>query len=56
MKKIVKTILAVACIVGIILAGGEEPDGSCNILWTLSWLTVAVVSGMGLNKLTEDTK
>ena len=28
MRKIVKTILAVACFAGIILAGGENPDGS----------------------------
>lgn len=53
MKKIVKTILAVACVTGIILAGCENPDGSCNIIWTLSWLAVAVASGMGLKKMEE---
>lgn len=56
MKKALKTILGLICIIGIILAGGEEADGSCNIIWTLSWLAVALVAGMGLNKLIEETK
>ena len=51
MKKALKTILAVACIAGIILAGCEEPDGSCNIIWTLSWLSVAVAAGLGLKRM-----
>ena len=53
MRKIVKTILAVACFAGIILAGGENPDGSVNFIWTLSWLAVAVASGFGLKKMEE---
>ena len=53
MKKALKTILAVACFSGIILAGCEEPDGSCNLIWTLSWLAVAVASGFGLKKMEE---
>lgn len=53
MKKALKTILAVACVTGIILAGCEEPDGSCNIIWTLSWLSVAVASGLGLKRMGE---
>ena len=53
MKKALKTILAVACFSGIILAGCEEPDGSCNIIWTLSWLSVAVASGLGLKRMEE---
>ncbi len=55
MKKALKTILAAACLLGIILAGCEEPDGSCNLLWTLTWLAVAVASGMGLKKM-EDAR
>lgn len=53
MKKIAKVILAVACFSGIILAGCEEPDGSCNLIWTLSWLAVAVASGFCLKKMEE---
>ena len=55
MKKALKTILAVACLAGIILAGCEEPDGSCNLVWTLSWLAVSTASGMGIKKI-EDAK
>ena len=55
MKKIVKSILAVACFAGIILAGGENPDGSCNLIWTLGFMAIAVVSGLGLKKM-EETK
>ena len=51
LKKALKTLLAVACFAGIILAGCEEPDGSCNIIWTLSWLSVAVASGLGLKRM-----
>ena len=55
MKKVAKTILAVACIAGIILAGCEEPDGSCNLIWTLGFLALVVASGFGLKKM-EDAK
>ena len=55
MKKIVKTLLAVACVSGIILAGCENPDGSCNIIWTLGFLALAVASGYGLKKM-EDAR
>lgn len=51
MKKIAKLLLSVACFAGIILAGCEEPDGSCNIIWTLSWMGVALLSGLGLKKM-----
>jgi len=55
MKKTIKSILAVACFAGIILAGCEEPDGSCNIIWTLGFLALAFASGYGLKKM-EDAK
>lgn len=53
MKKIVKSILAIACFFSIILAGGENPDGSCNIFWTMSWLGVAVISALIIQKMEE---
>ena len=55
MRKFVKTILAVACFAGIILAGCEEPNGACNLVWTLSWLAVATAAGLGLKKM-QDAK
>ena len=50
-KKIVKTILAVLCFTAIILAGAENQDGSCNVVWTLFWMSVAYLSGRGFFKL-----
>ena len=50
-KKIVKTVLAIVCFTSIILAGGENPDGSCNLVWSLSWIAVAYISGRHYMKL-----
>ena len=51
MKKVLKTVLAVACFAGIILAGCENPDGSCNLIWTLGFLALATIAGYGLKKM-----
>ena len=56
MKKALKTILAVACVTGIILAGGENPDGSVNFIWTISWLAVACLSAYGYKKVDETAR
>lgn len=53
MKRIAKIICGCACFAAIILSGAENPDGSCNIVWTLSFLAVAVLSGLGWKKLEE---
>lgn len=53
MRKIVKAILAAACIAGIILAGCENPDGSCNLIWTLGFLALALISGYGFKNMEE---
>ena len=53
MKKVLKTVLAVACFAGIILAGCENPDGSCNLIWTLGFLALATIAGYGLKKMEE---
>ena len=50
-RNIFKTILAVLCFTAIILAGGENPDGSCNVVWTLFWMSVAYLSGRKYAKL-----
>ena len=51
MKNILKTILAVGCFAAIILAGCENKDGSCDIVWSLAWMGVALVCGRGYGKL-----
>ena len=53
MKKTIKTILGCLCVASIILAGGENPDGSCNLVWTLSWIATAVLSGYGFKRVQE---
>ena len=50
-KRIVKTVLAIVCFTSIILAGGERPDGSVDFVWTLTWISVAYLSGRGYFKL-----
>ena len=46
MRRLFKTILGCVCFASIILAGAENPDGSCNVIWTLGWMASAVVSGL----------
>ena len=53
MKKTLKSVLAVACFAGIVLAGCENPDGSCNILWTLGFMALAALAAYGLKKMEE---
>lgn len=42
MKKILETIIGLACLFSLVIAGGERPDGSCDVLWTTGWLFVAL--------------
>ena len=48
MKKIVRFFASALCVVSIILAGAENLDGSCNLVWTLGWLSVALTTGLYL--------
>ena len=45
MKRAIKIISGCVCFASIILAGAENPDGSCNLLWTLGWMFSALVWG-----------
>jgi hypothetical protein len=51
MKKILETLCCLAILLGIILGSAERPDGSCDLLWTGSWLAVVFLAGCGLKKL-----
>jgi len=55
MKRFVKILLGCICFAAIILAGAENQDGSCNLIWTLSWMATAALSGYGLKKM-EDAR
>ena len=54
-KHIAKSLLAVVCFACIVLAGAENPDGSCDLAWTLGFLALATISGIGYKKM-EDAK
>ena len=50
MKKVLRTIAGIVCLASIVLAGCEEPDGSCNLWWTLGFMSLAFLTGMYLKK------
>ena len=55
MKKILKSIASVVCATSVILAGAENLDGSPNVVWTVAFLGLAVVSGLVFNRLDKKT-
>ena len=56
MKKTLSFILGVVAIVALILGSAENPDGSCNLAWTLSWLAVSAAAGWAWWKLNPKKK
>ena len=56
MKRAIKIIIGCLCFASVILAGAENPDGSCNLAWTLSWLAIAVNCATLLRWLKADEK
>lgn len=46
MKKVISTILAVACFASMLLAGAERTDGSADILWSAVCIGSAVLTGL----------
>lgn len=51
MRKIAKSLIAVALLFALVLAGGETADGGICLPWTLGWLAVVAVCGWALNRL-----
>ena len=51
MKKFLKILAGTVCIASVFLAGCENPDGSCDLAWTLCFLTLALISGLFLRHL-----
>ncbi len=51
MKKILETTLGLICIFALVLGGAENPDGSCNFIWTISCLSVSGLCAWALTKL-----
>ena len=54
-RKALQVPLAVLCFIAIIFAGAENLDGSCNVVWTLTWMAVAFILARLIKRL-EDAK
>lgn len=53
MRKFFEIIICLIFFLAVILAGAENPDGSCNLIWTLSCLAIASLSAWAFNKVSE---
>lgn len=53
MRKFLEIIICLVFFLAVILAGAENPDGSCNLIWTLSCLAIASLSAWAFNKVSE---
>lgn len=56
MKKTLSFILGVVAIVALILGSAENPDGSCNLAWSITWLAVFAAAGWAWVKLNQQKK
>lgn len=53
MRTFLEIIICLVFFLAVILAGAENPDGSCNLIWTLSCLAIASLSAWAFNKVSE---
>lgn len=51
MKKFLSTIAGLVGITALLLGAAENPDGSCNVLWTLSCLAIFAGCALIYSKL-----
>lgn len=51
MKKVLRTFAGIVCLVSIVLAGAETPDGGVYLPWTLGFMASAVLSAFILKRL-----
>ena len=54
MRTFLEIIICLVFFLAVILAGAENPDGSCNLIWTLSCLAIAGLSACAFNKVSEN--
>ena len=54
MRTFLEIIICLVFFLAVILAGAENPDGSCNLIWTLSCLAIASLSAWAFNKVSEN--
>jgi hypothetical protein len=51
MKKTLKALLVIVGIAALIMGGAENPDGSCNLVLTLSCIGIVALCAVGYHKL-----
>ena len=49
--KALKFITGFACAASIFIAGAENVDGSCDLVWTISWAAFALLCGWAYGKI-----
>ena len=54
MRKFLEIIICLVFFLAVILAGAGNPDGSCNLIWTLCCLAIAGLSAWAFNKVSEN--
>jgi len=54
MKKILQTACGLCLIACLILGFAQNPDGSCNLSWTLGFLSLAAFFGWAFGKLDKE--
>lgn len=50
-RGIVRRLAGLACSLGVFLGIAENQDGSCDLVWTVSWLAVALIGALVLRYL-----
>lgn len=49
--KFAKRLAGLACFLGVFLGIAENQDGSCDLVWTISCLAVAIIGALVLRYL-----
>lgn len=52
--KTLQKFLAAIAVLALILAGCENPDGSCNLAWSLSFIGISCFSAFGYSALEKE--
>lgn len=50
-RRIVRRLAGLACFLGVFLGIAENQDGSCDLVWTISCLAVAIIGALVLRYL-----
>lgn len=53
MKRIFASLCGLGSLISLVVAGSEDFDGSCSLLWTVSFLALSVLLGWAYVKLTK---